>query len=305
MMDAIELPLENIRLDGGTQVRVEIDEPTVQRYREVISDGGTLDPIQVLHDGSEYWPWDGFHRIHATRGAGGHTILAHIGSGTRKDAIRKALSANKKHGKPLTAADRMNAVKIALREFSELSDGVIADEIGASPRSVAKYRAAGSATPQNAESTLRTGKDGRTINVENIGKTTAPAAGPINSDDIPFDVPANQPGAPARPVDEVGNVLVSQKMIEEFGRRDEITALMQSISEIKTTVAQAIERQDPLFLSLNSSAFDAGCTNLYRRLSTLRPYAVCPYCSGDGCKSCHMRGWVGREVYDAAPRDAK
>jgi hypothetical protein len=99
--------------------------------------------------------------------------------------------------------------------------------------------------------------------------------------------------------------LVGEQMIADFTRGGEIDAIMQRLSEIKTDVAAAIAKEDRLFMELNPAAFDAGASLLYRRLSLIRPYGICPYCSGDGCKSCHMRGWLGKEAYEVAPPDSK
>jgi predicted nucleic acid-binding protein len=58
------IPLESIRIDGGTQIRLEIRTDVVQEYAELIA---KLPPITVFFDGSTYWLADGFHRYHAAR----------------------------------------------------------------------------------------------------------------------------------------------------------------------------------------------------------------------------------------------
>jgi hypothetical protein len=121
-------------------------------------------------------------------------------------------------------------------------------------------------------------------------------------DDIPFET---APAAPAtKLLDQVGNVLEPQ-VAEVYGRRQEISDLMQVVTNLKAAVTHAIEANDPLFVPINLSQFQADCGNLHRALRAARPYAACPYCRQQGCSACHGRGFVGEFAYNQAPAELK
>ena len=60
---------EFIRRDGGTQMRAALDVATVHEYHDLIRDAGGAwpfrDPVRLVHDGSDHWLVDGFHRLQA------------------------------------------------------------------------------------------------------------------------------------------------------------------------------------------------------------------------------------------------
>lgn len=70
------LPIADIRTDGGTQSRVQLDWIAVSEYAAAMKDGAQFPPIVVFHDGSDYWLADGFHRLDAANKAGLDTIAA-------------------------------------------------------------------------------------------------------------------------------------------------------------------------------------------------------------------------------------
>ena len=61
------LPLDAIRIDGGTQSRQEINTDWVGSIYEKMLTGTVFKPVVVFFDGKEYWLADGFHRYHALR----------------------------------------------------------------------------------------------------------------------------------------------------------------------------------------------------------------------------------------------
>ena len=94
-----ELALADLRIDGNTQQR-EIDDTVVLRYKALLGDGVKLPPVEVIYDGKDYFLWEGFHRIHATRKLGKTSITANVEEGTKRDAQWNSFSANAKHGFP-------------------------------------------------------------------------------------------------------------------------------------------------------------------------------------------------------------
>jgi len=310
------LLLADIAMHGNSQPRACIDQETVHEYAERIKAGDKFPPVQVCHDGDSHWLWDGFHRVLASREAGRKDIEAEVREGTREDAHWLSLAANQTHGLRRTNADKERAVKAALDARPDLSDRAIADHLGVSPSTIAKYRPTvqvGQSTAlAGSKTAIRAGRDGRTINTANIGKATraggkAPAK-PPEPDDIPMDVPPKADGGQAPASDTVTDELgqaVEGAVADAFQRRQEIQDLMTAVSKVKTTVLKAIEAKDLLFGDINPSRFEAECNNVYHLLKAAMPYAACPYCRAAGCKVCLGRGWVSEGVYERAPKELK
>jgi hypothetical protein len=111
----ISLPINNVRIDGNTQYRILIDQPTVYNYRDAIIQEAQLPLIDVVYDGTDYWLTDGFHRYHALKLLGIREIQVNCKNGCLRDAQIEALKANCQHGKPLTNEDKRNKVEMALK----------------------------------------------------------------------------------------------------------------------------------------------------------------------------------------------
>jgi len=170
------LNLGDIRLDGDTQPRVELDKELIAEYAELYRrhpKGSLLPCPTVVFDGRDYWLVDGFHRRSAAHDAGRTQLLCDVRKGSLGEARWFSYSVNKTHGLRRTNGDKVTAVKRALQHpnAKRLSDARIAEHVGVSDRMVAKYR-----TPKDSESTERVGRDGRTINVARIGKASSPTA---------------------------------------------------------------------------------------------------------------------------------
>lgn len=102
-----------IRIDGNTQGRVDIDPHWVHGMVENMKNDVVYDPIEARFDGVHYWLTDGFHRYHAYLQLGIKNIEVAYLPGTQFDAQLDALAANEKHGKPLTRADKEKKVLMA------------------------------------------------------------------------------------------------------------------------------------------------------------------------------------------------
>jgi ParB-like chromosome segregation protein Spo0J len=134
--------LNAIRIDGGTQCRVVIDQPTVYTYLEAMKEGAEFPQMDTVFDGATYWLTDGFHRYHAYKLLGVKEVEVYFVPGTQRDAQIAALQANSTHGKQLTNDDKRNKVKMALEieGFDEKSDYEIAKICGVSKPFVASIR---------------------------------------------------------------------------------------------------------------------------------------------------------------------
>jgi hypothetical protein len=109
-----KVKLADIRIDGGTQMRVVIDQATVYDYVEAMKDGAVFPMVETTFDGATHWLTDGFHRYHAYKILNIKEVEVKATQGTLQDAIIAALFVNGRHGKPLTVEDKRNKVKVCL-----------------------------------------------------------------------------------------------------------------------------------------------------------------------------------------------
>lgn len=123
-----ELSIVSIRIDGGTQPRVKLNESAIAEYAEAITEGVPLPPVSVFFDGAEHWLADGFHRYWAHKRIGALKVAADVISGTRRDAVLHSVGANASHGLRRTNKDKRRAVETLLRdeEWATWSDREIA-----------------------------------------------------------------------------------------------------------------------------------------------------------------------------------
>lgn len=138
----MNLGLEKIRIDCGTQSRVSIDQQVIADYCESIKNGASFPPVTVYTDGVDYYLADGFHRYFAYKAAGSPGIQCVVINGTLRDAILHSYGANVDHGKQRTNADKRNIVTKMLQdiEWSEWSDREIAKHCHVSHMLVATIR---------------------------------------------------------------------------------------------------------------------------------------------------------------------
>jgi hypothetical protein len=124
----MNINLDKIRIDCGTQARAALNEETVAEYAEAILAGALFPPVTVFFDGSTYYLADGFHRYMATKTAGSPGIDANVINGTLREAILHSLSVNHDHGLRRTNADKRKAVITMLQDFewADWSDREIA-----------------------------------------------------------------------------------------------------------------------------------------------------------------------------------
>jgi hypothetical protein len=270
------LPISSIRVDGGTQPRATINLQTVSDYMNDMASGAEFPPVDVFYDGSSYWLADGFHRIKAAEKSGRAEIACDVLQGTQQDAQWYSFGANKGNGLRRTNHDKQRSVKAALQHpgGAGLSDGQIAAHVGVSDQMVRNYRRRMEATPKLLKSAKRTGRDGRTINVSNIGRTTtapdSPAPPPLPELQVSCATPDNSTSAPlpsgrtkrAQRIDRLARLtlsfieatkhlsLLTGWLGEAAGEFDEAERLLASASSAVAAVIVQIERKavaaDPL-----------------------------------------------------------
>lgn len=134
----MQLTVDSIRTDGGTQSRAQINWLTVTDYAADIAEGATFPPVVVYFDGADYWLADGFHRLEAHKRLGLVEIAADVKQGTRRDAILYSVKANALHGLRRTMADIERAVLMLKddAEWSQWPQGKVAEVVGCSRATV-------------------------------------------------------------------------------------------------------------------------------------------------------------------------
>jgi hypothetical protein len=176
------VPLADIAVDAGTQIRAAINESVVAEYADRMTDGAEFPPVVVFHDGTRYYLADGFHRVLAATRNQYRDISADIRTGTKTDALWFALGANRTNGHRMTDADKKHAIELAYATWPDRGQREIADQIGCSQRYVSTVRneiqvRTGSHLPD-----VVTGKDGKQYpasrgpNPKSIAKRAAVAA---------------------------------------------------------------------------------------------------------------------------------
>jgi hypothetical protein len=136
-----ELNIADIRIDGGTQIRKQLNQDKVDEYAQQMDDGVVFPPITVFFDGSSTWLSEGFHRLFGEKKRGSTTIKAVVKNGTIEDATLFALGSNK-HGLNMTAEDYRRSIEIMLThpKWSEWSNIKIAEWIGTSAMTVGRVK---------------------------------------------------------------------------------------------------------------------------------------------------------------------
>jgi len=168
--NSIPVLLQEIVVDLAIQARVAMSQTVVREYEQRMKAGDEFPPLTVFTIEGKHILVDGAHRLEAAKRCGCQQIACIVQPGTRADAIKFALGANRGHGLQRTNADKRKCAEIALREFPGLSDGAIAELCGVSDRFVAKLRLRPGG---NGSDLTRTGRDGKKYRVRQRAPRTA------------------------------------------------------------------------------------------------------------------------------------
>ena len=323
---ARQLLVESIRIDGQTQSRERINEEAVAEYAEAMKApaAASWPPVTVFFDGKEYWLTDGFHRLLAAQRIGRKNIMADVKQGSRADAAWASCAANQTHGLRRTNADKRYAAEMALRLHPEMSDRAIAAHCGFSDPFVGQVRRQ---VLTVSTSRFRAGTDGkryplpapRAEAAAQAPEQSEHGAGlgpPPRSDERPGFTAADSQGqvpqqsgthaaGQARPVDDLGR-RIPDHLLELWGRRQEVQDLLTGISRARVAIEAAQKSKDPLFSEVPYSSALAHLDQAYNAVQVAKPYAVCAFCQGHGCKACGQRGLLGKFRWDTAvPKEHK
>lgn len=172
-MNVKKLKLSDIEIDGGTQMRAEIDQAAVAEYAERMEEGDHFPPLDVFTDGATYWLAGGFHRFHAASKAGFIDFPCTVHKGVLRDAVLFAVADNQRHGLRRSNADKRRAVEALLgdAEWAKWSDRKIAEHAGVSNNLVSEMRRSLSSDDSEGEGRIYITKHG-TVATMKPRKTT-------------------------------------------------------------------------------------------------------------------------------------
>lgn len=279
-MEVEAIALTGISMDG-TQTRDSMDEDTVSEYQSLYkSRQAILPPLVVFRDDSGCWLADGFHRLQALIRLGGTAkVRCEVHAGGKREAIRYGFTANVKHGRRRTNADKRRAVRMALEdeEWGKMSDKAIAEMCAVSDRMVADVRETEGAKishvtePESepAKPEKRTGKDGKEYPV----KEKKPKAEPDEEQDEPEST--NPPGWDA--------ALEACQAIER-GIGDAIDAIKAFEADPASVWFGRTSGKATLRIELEKAKHE---------VFTARPSEACGKCE-KGCANCRKSGWLPR-----------
>lgn len=293
----MEISIRNIRLDGGLQIRTDMDSQVVKEYAGLMDKegGNPLPPIQVVKDGDNYWLVDGFHRVYAARAAGKDTIEAEVLEGDLNQAAWLAVAANKTHGLRRTQADKVNAVKMALSRWPGQSDRRLADHIGVDHKTVGKYRKGLEPSVEADESE----EDSQ----EEEGVGNSPPA-PTKADPEDADAGDAEPEEDPKFFDEVG-AEIPEHLLEIWQKQYDTEEKIKTLREVRLYYRKLEGEDDKYHATFNLQRITTDIGNAVRAMKAEIPYAVCIHCGGDGCHGCNGRGFLGKVNYEMAPADLK
>lgn len=220
--------LDDIRIDGGTQGRVVIDQPTVYAYREAMAEGDVFPLMETMFDGTTHWLIDGFHRYHAYKLMGVKTVEVKYKPGTLEEAQVASFGVNGRHGKPRTNDDKRKVVLAAFENplTKNLSNSEIASICCVSKPFVGAMR-----DPSVAEKQ----KEAREKNTVKKAREIEPESNPITP-----EAPKVDDGAPSREEIEAS---------EEAMKADQ--DMMYKMLEADDALAVAVEENKRLNLRVS------------------------------------------------------
>jgi hypothetical protein len=225
------LDINDIRLDGGTQPREEIDYELVNEYTEHVSG---LPPVEVYYDGANYWLVDGFHRWYAHKNANVDQITADVHNGSLRDAVLYSVGANASHGKRRTNADKRKAVFTLLKdgEWSKWSDREIAKKCLAGHSFVSNCRSEIPLSTVDSDNTKYKTKHGTisTMKTSNIGKSAKKAKNEPKT--TPYVAPYEEQGPQF--TEETGDLFEDNKSPTTIKKA--FTHNMQIVEDIRNNI---------------------------------------------------------------------
>jgi len=133
------LSVDLLRLDAGTQNRVAINQDVVEDYAELISQSNgkwPFPPLDVFHDGKDFFLANGFHRTLGAVQAKRASIPCEVRKGGAREARIFGMTANDRHGLRMSRADKRACVEWLLDNEPKATQDEIGRKAGVSKRLV-------------------------------------------------------------------------------------------------------------------------------------------------------------------------
>lgn len=255
-----QIPLASLRLDGGTQSRVEMSQDVIEEYATILRDGADLKPVVVFFDGIDFWLADGFHRYHAHVQVEAPEILGHIHTGTRRDAVLYSVGANGSHGLRRTKEDKRKAVETMLAdpEWALWTQERIAKECVVSTGFVSKVVAAASLHGEEMRPTKKlvtrngktyeqdTAKIGRTRKAKDPATLVRPA---LDEPHVPtIATPHMTPEQGTVAFTRLDELLAENAALrKELDRiKPQLAAALDEVADLKAQLAEIMEHRDDI-----------------------------------------------------------
>ncbi|MFM9372877.1 transcriptional regulator [Streptomyces sp. Da 82-17] len=174
------VPADSPRLGG-------IDKAHVRRLAAVYA---ALPPILVHR--ATLRVVDGMHRVDAARLRGDETVEAQFFDGSDDQVFLRSVTANIRHGLPLSVAERKTAAERILASHPNLSDRAVAGYVGLDAKTVASVRvcSAVGSPPLN----MRTGADGKVHPLDRTAERIHAAELMTRDPDIPLRAVVRETG---------------------------------------------------------------------------------------------------------------
>jgi len=83
-----------------------------------------------------------------------------------------------------------------------------------------------------------------------------------------------------------------------WARRQEVQDMLTALSRIRVALHKAHDSKDPLYSEIPFSSALISLDQVYNAVQVAKPYAVCAFCQGHGCKACDERGILGKFRWD-------
>lgn len=307
--------IETLRTDG-LQIRPALNEKFIAELVELLKTGQKFrDALTVFRDEKgQSWVADGHHRLRAYADAGCRTADCEVQAGSYSDALKFALGANAEHGQRRDDETIKRAIICAYERRAELglpnvpSARLIADMVKCSPTTAVNQL---STVDTWRAATARTGADGKKYPVPT--RRPVPGAGSMGPpppfralpEQPPVGQPPPRPPAPEVPRDSLGRKIPEQ-IRHLWDRAGEVNNMLSALSRIRVAMKEAQEIGDLLFSEVSYSSVIAHLDQAYAGIQVAKPYAVCPFCQGHGCKACCKSGLLSKFRWDkTVPRDLK
>jgi len=292
-----QLPLKDIRTDGGTQQR-PVDDDVMRRYAAMMVDGSKFPPVEIITDGKSNFLWDGAHRVAAVKHLGKKYIEANVVNGTQRDAIYLSFSANKENAFPRQPGTAKGIVEKILKdkEWSKKSTREIANHVGITERYVFKIQSALKIYPMNSSEDRPDSKPKKQLSRADIRN--------VKRGESQYEAKV-----PEKKVLDSTGKQVPEHLVKFFERSNEYRQMIKQLNDMLKMVRKGKEAGDLFYKYIKIENLTAEIGNVKRIFRFALPYAVCCYCGGDinnnECRACGGSGFANEQGYLYTPKEFK